>query len=233
MPNHLNWDLWLGPAAERPYSPAYCPYNWRFWWDFGTGETGNWGCHILDIPVWTLGLKYPTRVEASGPEIDAQRSPKSLAARYVFPAQQDRPEVTLHWYHAKNGPAILRDLNLPAEGNNTLLIGSEGMLLCGFGKRKLYPAEKFADYSPPEPSIPDSPGFHREWFDACAGGPPATCDFAYSGPLTETVLLGNVAYRAGGGFDWDARSLTAQGNSRAAELLVPQFRAGWEVTVPV
>ena len=110
VPAHLDWDLWLGPAAERPYSPDYCPYNWRFWWDFGTGETGNWGCHILDIPFWALGLVHPTRVDASGPDIDPQRTPKSLAASYHFPAMNGRPEVMLHWYHAKDGPPILREL---------------------------------------------------------------------------------------------------------------------------
>lgn len=232
VPAHLNWDLWLGPAAERPYSPEYCPYNWRFWWDFGTGETGNWGCHILDIPYWALGLRRPIRVDASGPEVDPQRSPKSLTSQFVFPAEDRRPEVRLHWYHAKQGPPILRQLELPERGNNTLFIGSEGMLLCGFSQRKLYPEEKFADFVPPDETIPDSPGFHREWFEACRGGPPATCDFSYSGPLTETVLLANVAYRAGGGFDWDAETLTASGNPTAQELIVPQFRSGWEVVTP-
>ncbi len=230
VPAHLDWDLWLGPAAERPDSPDYCPYKWRFWWDFGTGETGNWGCHILDIPFWALGLVHPTRVDASGPEVDPQRTSRSLAARYHFPARNGRPDVVLHWYHAKDGPPILQERNLPSKGNNTLFIGSDGMLLCGFGQRKLYPEEKFADFVPPEPSVPDSPGFHREWFDACRGGAPASCDFAYSGPLTETVLLGNVAYRAGGGFDWDATSLQVQGNPAAQDLIVPTFRAGWEVS---
>ena len=104
VPADLDWDLWLGPAAERPYSPAYAPYEWRFWWDFGTGETGNWGCHILDIPFWALDLAHPTRVEASGPPADLERTPTAMSVRYEFPARGTRPPVTLHWHHAKDGP---------------------------------------------------------------------------------------------------------------------------------
>jgi predicted dehydrogenase len=88
VPETLKWDLWLGPVAERPYSPDYAPYKWRFWWDFGTGETGNWGCHILDIPFWALGLKYPSRVEASGPKPDPDTTPKSMTVKYEFPAEE-------------------------------------------------------------------------------------------------------------------------------------------------
>lgn len=227
VPATLNWDLWIGPARYRPYHPTYCPYGWRFWWDFGTGETGNWGCHILDIPYWALGLKYPTKVEASGPPVHPQTTPKQMATRFEFPADGQRGAVTLHWYHADKGPEVLRQQGLPAAGNNTLFIGSEGMLLCGFGQRKLYPEAKFADYQAPAPSIPDSPGFYREWLEACKGGAPATCDFVtYSGALAETVLLGNAAYRAGG-FAWDAESLTAVDNDRAAAFLRPEYRAGW------
>jgi len=229
VPSHLNWDLWLGPAESRPYHPTYCPYGWRFWWDFGTGETGNWGCHILDIPFWALDLKYPTHVEGSGPPVDPERSPKSMTTKFRFPASGSRQAVNLHWYHASSGPDILRELDLPASGNNTLFLGTEGMLLCGFGKRKLLPEHKFADYDAPAESIPDSPGFYQEWLKACKGDEPATCNFDYSGPLAETVLLGNVAYRAQGKFDWDAPSLTVNGSDKAAELIRTPFRTGWEV----
>ncbi len=228
-PPHVKWDLWLGPAAERPYHKTYCPYGWRFWWDFGTGETGNWGCHILDIPYWALDLRYPTKAEGSGPPVNEQTTPKSLATRFEFPARGNQPPVVLHWYHSKSGPDILREKGLPAGGNNTLFIGSEGMLLCGFSKRKLYPEEKFADFKEPEQSIPDSPGFYREWLDACRGGEPATCNFDYSGPMAETVLLGNVAYRVQGSFGWDAANLQTSGNDAAQQLIRTPFRKGWEV----
>ena len=110
IPKTLNWDLWLGPRAERAYHSTYAPYGWRFWWDFGTGETGNWGCHILDIPFWALGLKYPTKVKASGPPVHKETTPKSMSVELQF------PQAKLFWYHAKNGPPILRDLKLSAKG---------------------------------------------------------------------------------------------------------------------
>jgi len=231
VPDHLQWDLWMGPTAERKYSPAYCPYNWRFWWDYGTGETGNWGCHILDIPFWALGLVYPTRVDASGPSVDEQRTPQELSSRLAFPALGDRPAVTLHWYQSKGGPPALKELGVSGRGFNTLFVGSDGMLLAGFGSVKLLPQEKFKDYKMPDSTLPKSPGFYREWTAACRGGDPATCQFDYSGPMAETVLLANVAYRAGGGFDWDAATLTASNNPQAQALIREPYRKGWEVDV--
>jgi predicted dehydrogenase len=227
VPATLKWDLWLGPTAERPYSPDYVPYKWRFWWDFGTGETGNWGCHILDIPFWALGLKYPTRVEASGPPVDPRRTPKAMTVKCEFPADGKRPAVVLHWYHGT--PPILKKLGLDGKGMNNLFIGSEGMLLCGFGSHKLLPEEKFRDFKGRASFLPRSPGFYKEWFLACTGGTPATCNFSYSGPMTETVLLGNVAYRTKGGFGWDHAKLQTTGNAGAQRLIRTPFRKGWEV----
>jgi predicted dehydrogenase len=230
VPAHLRWDLWLGPARERPYHPTYCPYGWRFWWDFGTGETGNWGCHILDVPFWALELKHPARVDASGPPVHPETSPKSMAVRYEFPARGERPPVTLHWHHTKDGPPVLREHSLPHLPSGVLFVGSEGMLLCDFSTRELYPQAKFKDFAPIPRTIPESPGFHREWVEACKGRAAApTCNFEYSGPLTETVLLGNVAYRSGGGFEWNAEDVAARGNPRVAELLRTPYRKGWEV----
>lgn len=230
VPRHLDWDLWLGPAPARPYHPSICPYGWRFWWDYGTGETGNMGCHILDVCFWALDLKYPTKVEASGPPVDALRSSTAMAVKFEFPARGQRPPVALHWYHAENGPDVLRKHNLSEKGNHTLLIGSQGMLLCGYGKPELLPKEKFADFKAPQPTIPESPGFYNEFVAAGKGGKPATCAFDYSGPLAETVILGNVAYRAGG-FEWDAASLVPKGNAAAERLIREPLREGWKVDV--
>lgn len=227
VPAHLKWDLWLGPAAERPYSPDLCPYKWRFWWDFGTGEAGNWGCHILDIPFWALDLKYPTRVDVSNATPHAQTTPKSLSSRFEFPAVGDRPPVVLHWYHGT--PPILAELKLDGKNFNNLFIGTDGMLLAGFTQPKLLPEDKYKDFVPPAKSIPKSPGFHKEFITACKGGPPSTCDFSYSGPMSETVLLANAAYRAGGGFEWDAATLTAKGNPNVDPFLMSHFRKGWEL----
>lgn len=226
VPAHLDYDLWVGPANFRPYHPSFCPYGWRFWWDYGTGETGNWGCHILDIPFWALDLRYPTRVDAVGPSVDAARTPKSMHVTYQFAERDNQPPVTLHWSHGT--PAVLTEMKLPAKGNNTLFIGDGGMLLCGFDQLRLLPEEQFADFKAPAPFIPDSPGFHREWIQACRGEGDATCYFDYSGPLAETVLLGNVAYRAGG-FDWDAAGLSTGNNSQAADLLREEYRKGWAI----
>lgn len=228
VPEHLKWDLWLGCAEERAYSPEYCPYNWRFWWDFGTGETGNWGCHILDIPYWALDLQNPIHVSGWGPPVDDERSPKSLFAKYEFPARGDQPPVTLHWYHTNKEIPFFKEHGIPQSGNN-LFVGSKGMLLCGFDKRKLYPENKFADFNEPERTIPDSPGFHREWIIACKGGEAATCNFDYSGPMAETVLLGNLAYRVGQNFDWDSKAMKAVGTPAAEAFIHPQYRKGWKV----
>ncbi|MSR32187.1 MAG: Gfo/Idh/MocA family oxidoreductase [Gemmataceae bacterium] len=228
VPSHVKWDLWLGPNADFNFHPSICPYGWRFWWQFGTGETGNWGCHILDIPFWALNLKYPTRVEASGPEVHGLTTPKSMNTSFLFPAEGSRGPVTLHWYHAKNGPPILEKHGLKAGGFNNLFIGSKGMLLCGFNSWKLLPEDKFQGVKAPK-TFADSPGFHQEWFDAIRGGKTATCNFDYSGPMTETVLLGNVAYRAGG-FAWDSANLQCQGNPKAQALIQRQYRKGWEIS---
>lgn len=227
VPSHLDYELWVGAAEYHPYDPSFCPYGWRFWWDYGTGETGNWGCHILDIPFWALGLKYPTRVDATGPSVDEERTPKSMHATYQFPARDEQPPVTLHWYHG-SPDEVLSEHGISAKGNNTLFIGDQGMLICGFDQRKLLPEEKYADFEAPEPFIVDSPGFHEEWVRACRGEGDATCYFDYSGPLAETVLLGNVAYRAGG-FDWDAATLKTGENAQAAALIREEYRKGWEI----
>jgi predicted dehydrogenase len=226
VPPTLDYDLWVGPARYRPYHPDLVPYGWRFWWDYGTGETGNWGCHILDIPFWSLGLRYPSRVDASGPAVDPQRSPTSMHVTYKFPQSDQGSAVDLHWYHGK--PDILAQHGLPEKGNNTLFIGDGGMLLCGFSQLRLLPSERFADYRPPDPFIPDSPGFHDEFITACKGGQVATCNFDYSGPLAETVLLGNVAYR-GGGFDWQPDAMQTGDNATAQALIRQSYRKGWEI----
>lgn len=228
VPDTLDWDLWLGPAPEHKYSPELCPYKWRFWWNYGTGEAGNWGCHILDIPFWALDLTYPTRVDASGPEVHPTKTTKSFQSKFQFPANGKRGPITLHWLQGT--PSVLKEKGIKVRGGNNLFIGTEGMLSCGFGNPTLLPEKKFADFKAPDPFIPDSPGFHKEWINAAKGAEtPATCNFDYSGPMTETVLLANVAYRAGGGFDWDSKNLKAVGNPNAQALIKEECRKGWEI----
>jgi len=227
VPDGLKWDLWLGPAAEHKYTPELCPYKWRFWWNYGTGEAGNWGCHILDIPFWALGLTHPTSVEIAGPTADPLKTPTNFQSTFQFPAVGGRGPVTLHW--VQGVPSIIKEKGIPAKGNN-LFIGTEGMLTCGFGGPTLLPKEKFADYKAPAQTIPDSPGFHKEWILAAKGGKTApTCNFDYSGPLSETVLLANAAFRAGSGFQWDSPNLKAVGNAKAQAFIKEEFRKGWEI----
>lgn len=244
-PATLEWDLWLGPAADRKYSVSkalngkeegtLAPYNWRFWWDYGTGETGNWSCHILDIPYWALDLKYPNKVSAAGPEVDPERTPKEMLINYEFPARGDLPPVTLSWSHTTK-PACKEKYKIPDTfpnklsfgAANTLFVGSKGMILCGFDRYVLLPEKDFVDFTV-EKFIPDSPGFHKEWIAACKGGEPATCNFAYSGPMAETAILGNTAYKAGRkSFAWDAAKLQAVDCPEVQALIKPEFKKGWE-----
>ena len=233
-PTGLAWDLWLGPAPERPYSSGFAPYDWRFWWEFGTGETGNWGCHILDIPFWALELGRPIHVSASGPEPDLDRTPKALQSRLDFAARTSStgtqlPPVSLHWYQGI--PGVLSEKGIDpklADKHNTLFIGSEGLLLCGFGAWKLLPAGVFADVSEPPRTLDASPGFHREWLNACRGEARASCHFDYAGPLPEAVLLANIAYRVQGDFAWDGDALRSS-RADANALLTREYRTGWTV----
>lgn len=230
VPSTLDWDLWLGPAKQRPYSPAYCPYNWRFWADFGTGEAGNWGCHQLDIPYWALDLKHPTAVlKVEGPPVDPEgRTSKSLAVTFQFPARGDQPPLTLEWSHTSKGPAALEKYGLPNIGSGTLFVGEKGMLMTTFSNHTLYPEADFKDFEYPTEYIPASPGFHKEFINACKGGEPATCNFEYAGPMAETVILANTAYQLGKPFEWDSENLVAVGVPEAAEKIRPEFFNGYE-----
>ncbi len=231
IPSHLDWELWQGPVAHRKYAPDYVPYKWRFWWDYGTGETGNWGCHILDIPYWALGLKYPTRVDLdvvpTAEQIDAQRTPKTMKTRLEYKAENGHDAVTLHWWHGSLNEVFAK--HKATKYGNTLFVGEKGTISAGFDGYKATLNDGSTPKAP-SPSIPKSPGFYNEWINACKGGPRSTCDFVnYSGALSEAVLLANAAYRAGGGFDWDAASLKASGNSNADQYITSQFAKGWEV----
>lgn len=226
VPEGLHWDIWLGPAPERPYHPCYVPHDWHYWWDFGGGEYGNMGCHYLDLAFWALDLRHPTTITAEGPPPHPESTPAQQHARYEFPARGDRPPVTLTWTQGPKPPPFFEQQRFPdwAWG---VFVGSEGMLLANYGQRMLWPQEKFADYRPPEPSIPPSPGHHREWIAACKTGSPTTCNFDYSGAVTETVLLGNVAYRVGRKLEWDAANMKFPNCPEADQYLQREYRAGW------
>ncbi len=184
---------------------------------------------MLDIPFWSLGLKYPTRVSASGPPPDPQKSPQQMASQLEFPAADGRGPITLRWHQGI--PPIISELKIrdPDKKYNNLFVGSKGMLVCGFEGHKLLPEERFKDVAEPDSFLPPPVGFYKEWFDACKGGPPASGDFSYGGPMTEAALLANVAYRVQGGFEWDAANLKIIGNEKAELYLRSHIRKGWEM----
>jgi predicted dehydrogenase len=238
VPKGLDWDLFLGPAAQRTYHSTYVKGsggNWHWWWDFGGGELGNIGCHYLDLPFWALELTSPVSIEANGPPPHPESTPARQHVRYEFPSRDNLPPVTLTWTHGDQPPPIFREHAFPdwAWG---VFVGSQGMLLVNYPQRMLWPEEKFAEYQPPEPSIPSSPGHHQEWILACKTGSPTGCHFGYSSPIAETVLLGNVAYRRGqpGGdaprfvtLEWDAARFQVTNDSAANDLLQREYRPGW------
>jgi predicted dehydrogenase len=227
-PEYLDWDLWLGPAAKRPFlNGSYHPAQWRRWWAFGQGTLGDMGCHYMDLPFWALGLTAPTRVAATGPRVDAEACPLGLQVDYEFPAIEGRGPIKLTWYDGNLTPQSVTDIKVP--GSGVMFVGSEGKMFADYGSYRLYPEEKFASFTPPPQTIPASIGHHEEWIAACKTGEPTTCQFDYAGPLTEAVLLGNVAFRSGGPISWDAENLRITNNEAANALISKQYREGWEV----
>lgn len=227
VPDYLDWDLWLGPAPERPYHPTYVPGNWRSWWDFGNGTLGDFGCHYMDLPFWALDLGHPTSVEAIGPPPHPETTAPQLTVHYEFPSRGERPPVKLTWTNGSVQPGIVARHKLEKWAAGVLFVGENGMLAADYNRRKLLPEQQFADFEPPAPTIPDSIGHHAEWIEACKNGGATTCHFDYSGVLSETVLLGNVSYRIGGKLDWDAPNLKATNCPEADRYLKREYRDGW------
>lgn len=229
VPTNIHWDYWLGPAKERPYNSAYLPMNWRGWWAFGNGTLGDMACHHMDLPFWALNLRYPTRIAADGPPVNAETTPEWLIVHYDFPERQDLPALKLHWYNGGKRPDLFAEGKLPKWGDGTLFIGDKGMLLADYGRYVLLPEKDFADFKPPQQTIPASIGHHKEWIEACKTGGPTTCNFDYSGALTEAVLLGCVAYRTGKTLDWDPKALKCRDCPEATAMLRPVYRAGYKL----
>ena len=227
VPSYLKWDLWLGPAPERPYHSTYLPANWRRWWDFGNGTLGDMACHVMDLPFWALDLRHPSTIEAQGPTADPETTPSGLVINYEFPARGDRGPLKLTWYDGDAKVPILAEHNLKKWGLGVLFVGEKGMLQADYGRRLLFPEKEFQDFSPPEKTIPASIGHHAEWIAACKDGRPTTCNFDYGGAMTEAVLLGNVAFRTGRKLEWDAENMKATNCPKAEEFLRRDYRKGW------
>jgi predicted dehydrogenase len=231
-PPHVDWDLFLGPAPQRPYSDGVHTFQWRKFWDYGTGTLGDFGCHYMDLAHWALKLRHPTSVRAGGPDVDPVSTPAWCIADYEYPARGDLPPVRLTWYDSGLRPELLERM-LDKDGKSLdwksgqLFVGDQGMILSDYQRHVLLPAHKFADYVRPEPYIPASIGHHAEWLQAIRTGGETTCNFGYSGALTEAVLLGTIAYRTGERVEWDGENLKVKNSERAQQLVHKEYRKGW------
>ena len=232
IPDSLDWDLWLGPAPVRPYHPAYHPVKWRGWWDFGSGALGDIGCHRMDPIFRALKLGYPLSVQAVSTLVNKENYPSGSIVTYEFPAREEMPPVKLKWYDGGLMPARPEGIpnGISLGTNNVLYIGEKGMILGD----EIFPESLQSTYSPPEPTIQSSPGHYKEWIIACKGGVPAGSNFDWAGPLTEVVLMGNVALRMelkeqlnSQKLLWDAREKRFSNLPEANNFLHKTYRKGW------
>jgi len=247
VPETLAWDLWLGPAPVRPYHPCYLPFNWRGWWDFGTGGLGDMGCHIFDPIIEALKLGPPTSVEASystyvlkGLSWDkvkhTETLPRASFVTYRFPARSGFPPLKLTWFDGGLMPPRPQELEEGREMGDkyggALIIGEKGKILFGSHGAEncqLIPEAKMKEYIQPPKTLPRSVGHAEEWIQACKGGEPAGANFEYSGPLTEMVLLGNIAMRTGKKIYWDSKNLRITNHNEANQWLHREYREGWSL----
>lgn len=247
VPKHVHWDLWIGPAPMRPYSakkwdnghPTYHDFNWRGWWDFGTGALGDMACHTANMAFMALKLGYPTSVSAESEPLNPETYPAWATVNLDFPARGDMPPVKFVWYEGKRD----NKKNLPPEklfhgekptSSGSLLVGDKGVLYSpnDYGASYvLLPKGDFVGYKGPPETLPRNgkgdTGQKEEWVAAIKGGPPALSNFGYAGMLTEAILLGNVAMRAGSKLDWDGPAMRFTNNSSANQYLHMEYRKGW------
>ena len=234
VPKELDWDLFIGPAPMRPYNPAYHPFSWRGWWDFGTGALGDIGCHSLDPIFRALKLRYPTSVQAVSTLVNLETYPSGSIVRYEFAAREGMPPVTLTWYDGGLRPMLLKELEpgMQMGSGGTLYVGDKGKIL----DDKILPKALRDSYTPPAPTIASSPGHEEEWIRACKGGEPGGSDFEWAGPLTETVLLGNIVLRSelkeklsGMVLEWDPEKFSFPNLPEADRFLRTEYRQGWSL----
>ncbi len=241
IPDTLDWNLWLGPAPERPFNRIYLPFNWRGWWDFGGGALADMACHVLDPVFWALKLKYPTSVEASCTEVNKETFPLASIVHYEYPAREGMPAVKVHWYDGGLKPErppeleIARPLNQAA--SNVLFIGSEGVLRCGeYGNDpQLLPYERnreFAKNKPPQTLKRIETSHEGNWLEAIRTGGQATSHFDYAGPFTEMVTMGNLAIRpenVGKKLLWDGENMRVTNDEKANDYVQMHYREGWSL----
>jgi len=239
VPAHLDYDLWLGPVPAKPYHPDIVPRWWRHWWAFGGGALADFGCHYMDLPHWALGLQAPLSAEVvDGPPVHTESTPPWLIVRYEYPpsavarqasAASKPSPLKLTWYHGGKKPTILPAAVAEKWDSGVLFMGQKGMLLADYTRHVVMREPDFKDYIAPQSIGSDFTKHHREWIQCVKTGKPASSDFAYSGPLTEAALLGNVAFRVGQRIVWDSKNLRAKNCPQAEEFIQHQYRAGWKL----
>lgn len=233
IPQHFHWDLWLGTAPSRPYraGKTYHPFHWRGWWDFGTGALGDMGCHLIDPSFKALELGFPISVWAEGPSPLPESGPRWSIVHYDFPGTQyTTKQLRMTWYEAGlKPPSHLFNAppDWPGSANGTLFIGEKGNLFLGWPEpAQLFPEDTFSNYILPRHS---DDNHYTQWTNAILEREIPSAPFSYSGPLTETVLLGNVAFRTQKKLEWDHDNLQARGVPEATQYIRRPYRNGWEM----
>jgi len=239
IPEGLDWDLWLGPAKQRPYNKVYVPWNWRGWTPFGTGAIGDWVCHVVDPAFWALDLGSPTSIQAETEGYDpvkhADLYPPGAKVTYEFPARGKRPPVTLCWYDGNKTiprPEIL-DEKRKVPGTGAILLGEKGGIMHGShgaGGARIIPEARMRDYKQPDKTIPRVKGHHQDWLTAIRTSGKASSNFDYGGPLAELALLGMIAIRfTGQKLQWDTEKMQFTNCSEANAFVDPPYRTGWSL----
>ncbi|HET6679697.1 MAG TPA: Gfo/Idh/MocA family oxidoreductase [Gemmatimonadaceae bacterium] len=233
-PATLDWNLWLGPAPERPYHPAYAPFRWRGWWDFGTGALGDIACHAMDAAFWTLDLGFPTSIVPESTKLYTETAPASSRITYEFPERNGRPAVTVVWRDGsmfpQRPPEVPQTAVWPAFADGgQLWVGDKGKLIAGmYGQnpRLLDPEQDAAvKANPPAEKYPRVESVYAEWIAACKNGTTGGSSFdGHAGPLTQMVLLGNLAVRTGRAVMVNPATGEISGADVPSEFLMPEYR---------
>lgn len=237
VPPRMNWDLWLGPAPERPFHEAYHPFHWRGWWDFGAGALGDIGCHTMDAAFYALNVAAARHIKVSsvnGP-FNHETLPEWSIISYEVPARGKLPPLRLVWYDGGKKPDHPKHLEASRElkGNGQLLVGEEGSILADMRgeSARIVPEARMQEVR--KLKIPRllwrSPGGYDEWIAACLGGPNCLANFEYAVPLTEFVHLGNLAIRARKEIHYDMREGRITNDPDINRFLGRRYRKGWEL----
>lgn len=234
VPKTLDWDLWLGGAEAQPYSPAYVPFAWRGFWDFGTGALGDMGCHLLNVPDFALEIRDATRVEAWSEGLTDVSGPKWSTVRWEIPARGARPAFTLWWYDGGKLPPQALFPGAKFESNGVIIAGDQDTMLTNYeGGGKFRSGRTHEDFKAVAEIWPKAknwePAHYQEWIAACKGGPATLSGFDAMGPMTEVVLLGNVATRAQRAINWDRSAMRVTDVAAANQFVRHGYRKGWAV----